>query len=140
MSKHLSNHQRKLKIHKVLVEVMLQSNITLQFQCFKNRFDILSVTFVNELRSGQCNKSDLLSYQNHFSEQILCKKRKFPENEVSSFQYYKIGFFSRFYKPERSQKKFWSSGNSKEISKDSHNITFYFSKSFTNNICFWSPL
>ena len=62
MSKHLSNHQRKLKIHKVLVEVMLQSNITLQFQCFKNRFDILSVTFVNELRSGQCNKSDLLSY------------------------------------------------------------------------------
>ena len=62
MSKHLSNHQRKLKIKYLLIEVTLQSNITLQFQCFKNLFDVLSVTFINELRSGQCNKSDLLSY------------------------------------------------------------------------------
>ena len=35
---------------------------TLQFQFLKNLFDILSVTLIDKLRSGQCNKSDLLSY------------------------------------------------------------------------------
>ena len=139
MSKHLSNHQRKLKIKYLLIEVMLQSNITLQFQCFKNLFDVLSVTFINELRSGQCNKSDLLSYQNHFFEQILCKKKGNCLKMRSALcNNTKQAFFLSI-----NQKGVKRSFGQEEIAKKLQKIstlTFYFSKSFTNNICFWSLL